>query len=386
MLIQRIRVTGLLSFGPEGIDLPLQGLNVLIGANSAGKSNFLSVLALLQATPTHLAHPIKERGGVSEWLWKGSGSEHQATVETLIDYPSGPRPLQHMWRITEHGSRLEVMEERIAFESPAKDDSSDLIYRFQGRQALLRQRQKKQRPLHFRREELSPEESILSQVRGPAIHPALRWLQSQYRQIVLYQDKGFATTLRQAQSRMGSDTFLTETGNNAAQVFSSMRMQVGHEFLGALQDLYPNIQDIHIKLVDGKLLFLIEEGPGTQIPATHLSDGTLRYICMLLVLMHPNPPPLVAIEEPETGFHPDVIPELAVLLVRASQRTQLIVTTYSHMLIDALSDHASSVVVCTREEGQSRFERLDADALRTWLYEYSLGDLWSMGQIGGNRW
>lgn len=386
MFIHRIKVAGLLSFGPTGIDLPLQGLNVLIGPNGAGKSNLLAVLSLLKAAPDQLAHPIQARGGVKEWLWQGPGSKSRAVVETIVDYPPGPGPLRHLWRIAEHGARLEVTEEQIAFASPAQEDPTNLIYRFQGKRAVLRARQKQQRPWQWRREELKPEESILSQVRGPATYPALRWLQSQYRQMALYRDTNLATALRQAQSSRGLDSFLSETGENAALVFNSMRLQTRSELLPALSALYPNIQGLHIKIVDGRLLFLLEEGSGIQVPATHLGDGTLHYLCLLLVLLHPNPPPLIALEEPETGLHPDVIPELADLLVRASQRTQLIVTTYSPMLIDALSDHAASVVVCTREEGQSRFERLDAEDLKAWLHEYSLGDLWNMGKIGGNRW
>jgi predicted ATPase len=117
-----------------------------------------------------------------------------------------------------------------------------------------------------------------------------------------------------------------------------------------------------------------------------LSDGTLRYLSLLAVLLNPDPGSLVAIEEPELGLHPDVIPHVAELLVRASHRTQLIVTTHSRMLVDALSDHASSVVVCEKENGESRLERLNGIALDAWLDKFSLGELWSIGEIGGNRW
>jgi predicted ATPase len=132
-------------------------------------------------------------------------------------------------------------------------------------------------------------------------------------------------------------------------------------------------------------LFLEEKG-GRQIPATRLSDGTLRYLCLLAILLHPEPPPIVAIEEPELGLHPDVIPHVAELLVKASARTQLFVTTHSRMLVDALGDDPESVIVCSKENGESRMERLDAEHLREWLGHYSLGDLWSKGEIGGNRW
>ncbi len=169
-------------------------------------------------------------------------------------------------------------------------------------------------------------------------------------------------------------------------VFNSFNKQTEDDFLEALQELYDGIRRVFFKVDQGHLLFRVEGSGGRVIPATHLSDGTLRDICLLLVLLHPSPPPLIAIEEPETGLHPDVIPALAKLLVEASHRTQLIVTTHLHMLIDALHDLPASVVVCARKEGQSRFERLDSENLEVGLRRYSLGELWNIGKIGGNRW
>src|SRR4051812_44021824 len=87
VLIQRLKVSGLLSFGPQGIDLPLQNLNVVIGPNGSGKSNLLEVLSLLRASPTNLPEPVKEMGGVKEWLWKGSNSARAASIDTLLSYP-----------------------------------------------------------------------------------------------------------------------------------------------------------------------------------------------------------------------------------------------------------------------------------------------------------
>ena len=116
----------------------------------------------------------------------------------------------------------------------------------------------------------------------------------------------------------------------------------------------------------------------------------MRYLTLLAILLHPEPPPLVAIEEPELGLHPDLIPEVAELMVKASERVQLVVTTHSRMLVDALTEYPSSVVVCSKENGESQFERLDEAHLKQWLERYSasatLGDLWSSGDIGGNRW
>ena len=97
-------------------------------------------------------------------------------------------------------------------------------------------------------------------------------------------------------------------------------------------------------------------------------------------------PPLVCIEEPELGLHPDVLPALADLLKEASQRTQLIVTTHSDELVDALTDTPDAVVVAERGESGTTLTRLSADKLKPWLEKYRLGQLWTRGEIGGTRW
>ncbi|MFZ1599482.1 MAG: AAA family ATPase, partial [Anaerolineae bacterium] len=150
--------------------------------------------------------------------------------------------------------------------------------------------------------------------------------------------------------------------------------------------LYDGIEDYRMAIMGGAVLLYVREQGGREVPATRLSDGTLRFLGLLTILLHPAPPPLIAIEEPELGLHPDVIPHIARLLMRASQRTQLVVTTHSRMLVDALSGDPSSVIVCEKADGASQFERLDPDDLALWLEKYSLGDLWSMGELGGNRW
>ncbi len=104
------------------------------------------------------------------------------------------------------------------------------------------------------------------------------------------------------------------------------------------------------------------------------------------MLCNPDPPPVVCIEEPEIGLHPDVIPEVAELLVEASTRSQIFVTTHSDILIDALTDTPEAVIVCEKSDGATQLARLDADELKPWLEKYRLGELWVKGEIGGNRW
>jgi predicted ATPase len=129
-----------------------------------------------------------------------------------------------------------------------------------------------------------------------------------------------------------------------------------------------------------------EDGLGSRTPATRLSDGTLRWLMLLIVLLDPAPPPVICIEEPELGLHPDMIPTLADLLREASTRTQLIITTHSQSLVECFSDDPESVCVCEKADGATRIRRLDGERLKVWLQDYSLGQLWASGQIGGNRW
>jgi predicted ATPase len=385
MFINRLRVSGLLSFGPEGVDVPLEKLNVLIGPNGSGKSNFLEVLSLLRASPASLPQPVKEMGGVREWLWKGQESTRTATIEAVVNYPKGKMPIRHLLKVTENAERFEVVDERIENEKPRTGQTDPYFYyRFQDGYPALNDFSQQRRQLQ--RENVKPEESILSQVRDPTRYPVLSWLQEQYEGFRLYRNWAFgpAAEWRREQSTHARGDVLSEGGENLALVLSRIRPRVKQELAASLQRLYDGATDIHFAIDGGNVLLFVEEGD-REIPATRLSDGTLRYLSLLAILLHPEPPPVVAVEEPELGLHPDVIPHIAELLVQASERCQLVVTTHSRMLVDALTDRPSSVLVCSKLHGESQVERLDPKRLSAWLEQYSLGDLWSKGEIGGNR-
>ena len=117
-----------------------------------------------------------------------------------------------------------------------------------------------------------------------------------------------------------------------------------------------------------------------------LQTVLLRCLCLLAILCHPSPPWLVCIEEPELGLHTDILPIVGKLLKEASEYTQLIVSTHSDVLVDELSDCPESVLTCEKHDGSTMTKRLDGNALKEWLKNYSLGELWKKGEIGGNRW
>ena len=387
MLIQRLKVSGLLSFGPRGIDLPMEPLTVLIGPNGSGKSNLVEVLALLQAAPRSLADPVKRRGGIWEWLWKGEGAPDAATVEAIVDRPGGEKPLRHTLRFVDDGGRLQVTAEQIA-NSETPDVDAESYYRNDAGRYTLGVPRRDITELQGFSSEWKPGESVLSQIRDPLTYPALNLLQEHYERIQLYRNWSFgpSAALRRDQSAHGTTDSLRDGAENLALMLSHFKGDTKRQLVEALQELYEGIVDISCPVTGGTVALFLEESDERHIPATLLSDGTLRYLSLLAILLHPSPPPLVALEEPELGLHPDVVAEVAKLLVQASKRTQIVVTTHSRMLVDALTDYPSSIVVCDKDRGESRFERLDGARLKAWLDKYSLGELWSSGELGGNRW
>lgn len=387
MLMHSLRLTNLLSFGPQADVVPLGPLNVLIGPNASGKSNFLEAISLLQSAPRSLAAPVREGGGIRDWLWKGANRTPCASLEAVITNPSGSMPMRYAFSFTETGHRFQLIDERIENERPhQKHEEVYFYYRYEQGHPVLNVRGEERA---LRREDVDPEQSILSQRKDPDQYPEITYLGGVFEKIRLYREWSFGrhTPPRLPQKPDLPNMFLDEDGANLGLVLNRLRRDPSakQSLLKNLQLLYDGIDDFDVTIEAGSVQVFLHEGRFT-IPATRLSDGTLRYLCLLAILVHPSPPPLVCVEEPELGLHPDILGSLARLMTEASQRTQLIVTTHSDVLVDAFTDTPEVVVVCEKHEGGSRLTRLTRDKLRPWLEEYRLGDLWTRGDIGGTRW
>jgi len=124
-----------------------------------------------------------------------------------------------------------------------------------------------------------------------------------------------------------------------------------------------------------------EKGSDAYFNASALSDGTLRFMCLTTLLLQPELPAVMLLDEPELGLHPSAIGIVADLLKAASVSSQVIVSTQSVTLVNQMS--AQDIIVVDREEGQSVFRRLDETALKGWLAEYSVGELWEKNVLGG---
>ena len=400
--IQTIRLQNFLSFGMEFDEFELKSLNVLIGPNGSGKSNLLEAVDLLRASATNLVEPIRQGGGIDEWLWKGAGNSPVAELEVTLYYPDGVMPLRHKMSFTSVGQRFELVDESIENEREEYYGASDVrfYYRYQNGRPVLNIRSlgdpgsngsDKMVERGLRREDLAPEQSVISQRKDPDQYPEITYLGNQYGQIKLYREwnLGRYTPPRTPQKVDLPSDFLLPDASNLGLVLNDLehRPNVPQNIEEMLQQFYEPFNRFTTRISGGTVqIFLHEEGLTQPIPATRLSDGTLRYLCLLSILCHPTPPPLICIEEPELGLHPDILPVMAELLVDASHRTQLIVTTHSDTLVDALSHVPEAVAVCEKEDGATRLKRLDPERLQMWLEQYSLGNLWRSGELGGNRW
>ena len=388
MFMQRIKLQNILSFGPDAQELELKRLNVLIGPNGSGKSNLIEVLGLFRATPRDLTAPVIAGGGVANWIWKGDPKQSSANIEAVVDNPNGNQSIRHSLTFMEKGQRFQVTDEQIENEEAyAGHDRPYIFFELHGDRAVLNYRDDTQR--HLRLEDLDSQQSVLAQRRDPDHYPELTWLGDTYPRMRLYREWSFGRNAppRSAQDAALPNDFLSEGGQNLGLMLNRLKREprAKKQFLKALRQLYEGVEDFDVIVEGGTVQVIIQEDDIT-VPAIRLSDGTLRYLCLLAILCHPTPPPLVCLEEPELGLHPDILPGLADLLRNASERCQLIVTTHSDTLIDALTDSPESVVVCEKENGQTRLKRLDKDDLSHWLDKYRLGELWSSGELGGNRW
>ena len=394
MLIRNLKVSRVLSFGPEGIDLAMRPLNVLIGANGCGKSNFVEVLNLLRYAPVRFDSPIMTGGGVKEWIWKGGEFDldqfASIEAEVMSNLPDSLECVRHRIDFGGSSDRVWLDRELIACGEASENlKNFTTVYSNHEGNSAIRDDHSNGKLREMDGSKLDFRVSILSQIRDPELYYTLDFLQRAYNGIHIYRDWTFGTSspMRSSQVPDGPVNDVGREGRNAVTVVASMKRADRNRLVHEMQSLYPEIEDVRVAPAGaGAMQLFIEEGSGVEISAERLSDGTLRFLFLLAILLQPEPPPMIVIEEPELGLHPDVIPKLAALLIEASARTQIVITTHSRMLVDSLGDDPESVIVCEKHNGESTFERLDGERMKVWLEKYTLGDLWSKGEIGGNRW
>ena len=391
MLLERIRLQNLLSFGPDAEAIELGPLNVLIGPNGSGKSNFIEAIGLLQAAPTDLARPMAAGRGVADWIWQGEPKAGSARIEAVVR-PAGQEALHYGIEFGERRQRLTVLNERLGRagrRDPTYVEMSDGRTLIRVRREPSEVAERADAPYRHVEYPTETSRSVLAQVKDAKHHPELTCLGQQLDRICLYREwtLGPNNPVRVPQRTDLPNGLVADGYSNLGLVLNrlSRDYRVRERLVDALRQLYKEASDFHVNIEFNTVQVFIQElGGKVTVPAARLSDGTIRYLSLLAVLCDPEPPPLICIEEPEVGLHPDAVALLADLLVEASARTQLIVTTHSEALVGGLTSQPEAIVVCERPGASTELRRLDPDQLATWLEEYGLGDLWRMGELGTN--
>jgi len=298
-------------------------------------------------------------------------------------------PVNYHLEFSEDARGFVILRERIAKAKP--DPGSDDVY-------LDRENNGTRVASHGPKLTLSqgaiflpPTESMLSQFKNPADPTPTTEVGRHLSEIRIFRE---FRTGPQSAARYGISTSvpkdaLEDGGDNLALVLNELDFLGQHDRIqNYLSRFCERFEDVKVRVGEGLArTFLREAGLVEMLSAIRMSDGTLKFLSLLAALFHPSPPPLMCIEEPEVGLHPDALQLVAEALLEASQSMQLIVTTHSDALVDALTDQPESVLVCERDfDNGTHMKRLSKEHLKDWLEHYTLGQLWRRGEIGGGRW
>jgi predicted ATPase len=404
-VLRSIHPVNLLSFGPKTEPIELRHLNILIGPNGSGKSNFIEVIRLIHSLPDKDPWgTVLATGGVGEWVWKGTKSKKlqcSVNAKLFLGELLGMKEecLNFSMDLERYETSFRVKRESIG-SSKSDGGTSTLSSRFErsGSQGIVHLRMARMvaPPVPF---DLNLDRSILSQLASPTVQasgigrdlPELFEMAEFFESFDFHQDWDFGADCppRDPQLVGQSVARLDEDGFNLAQILAHYRddhKSVFERITELTKRFYEPAKSVEVRLISTHLQIAIEEEGGFSTPAYRLSDGMLRWLAILAILLNPTPAPVTCIDEPELGLHPDIIPTLADLLREASTRTQLIVTTHSPALVDAFTDDPESICVSEKIEGSTVIRRLSKPELAVWLKDYSLGNLWVSGEIGGSRW
>ncbi|MCB9766411.1 MAG: AAA family ATPase [Alphaproteobacteria bacterium] len=394
-VVHTIHPRGFLSFGPDTEPLALRDLNVLIGPNGCGKSNLVEALDVLRAAPGDLPVPIRAGGAVRDWLWRGrSGQRADTSTLELVFSPgviakgrSGGPAVRYRLAFGEEGNRFTVLDERIENAEPAAGQEKPSFYfGYEGGVPMLSRAEQSRR---LRREDIDSTQSILSQRRDPEFYPELARLSDVLSAVFIYRSWSFgpnAPVRRASALDQRSDRLLEDFSNLPVRVAKLKgEPQLKARLVELVRQVAEGFTDIEV-IPDGGLLQLYLTEGANNFPARRLSDGTLRMLCLGAILLQPPQDAILVIEEPELGLHPDLIPVLRDLLLEASERAQIVVTTHSTVLADTFTEHADCVLVCEKPADQTFMTRLDQDEVDRFREDGTLSDVWMSGRLGGTRW
>jgi len=261
-LLKSINLTGFLSYGTSSEAIQLRPLNVVVGPNGSGKSNLIEAIELIRSAPKELLTPIRDGGGVRDWLWKGAIKKLPvATIDAVFEYPKGPTNLRYVLSFTEVGQRFEILDERIENEKPdAGHEKPYFYYHFENGHGVLNVKGNERR---LQYEEIDPTASILSQRKDPDQYPELTFLGNNFAKMRLYREWSFGryTPPRLAQKADLPNDLLEADCSNLGLVLNRLRREpeMKRKLLDALRVLYDGIDDFDVQIEGGTVQVFFHE-------------------------------------------------------------------------------------------------------------------------------
>lgn len=343
-------------------DFELKNLNVFIGANGSGKSNLIEFFRLLRnVIDGNLQSYIQSGGGISDFLFSGRKITPQLEFETRF----GVRG--YRFRIEPGPLENALLTGEARYYSKGQSGWWELGDSPDGKSLLEMEAKGK---------------SSDSAYSKPVYDAISSW------QIYHFHDTSSTAPMRHHEI-VQDNRFLRFNAANIAPYLLRLRENFSntyHEILAAIHIVMPFFDDFILseeKMGQAVKVNLSWQQKGSDYPMQpyHLSDGSIRFICLATALLQPDPPSTIIIDEPELGLHPLAITILAELIQSASKRTQIIVATQSPELINQFC--VEDIVVVNRKNGASTFERLKEKDFKVWLENYSVGELWSKNVISG---
>jgi predicted ATPase len=388
---QELQIEGLLSFG-EKTHFTFGQLNILVGPNGSGKSNLIDCVRVLRSAPFDIQEAFKD-SGFEDWLYKGVDTQSgSATVEITAKLPELPNRIRHQVKLGPPLRARARLEEEVS-SAEAENEHTDQYFAGSYRSGAtlwVSRTGRRRRERKLGESEYDPLQSILSQIRDIEQYPEITRLSDLYANIRIYSEWTFGrnSSLREATPTSRSGATLSESMDDLALALNGLEKTTAHEKIRALlHELKETYLDYATRILFGRVGLEIVEAPFDRpLAAKRLSDGTLRFLALAAILLQPSPPPLICLEEPELGMHPDMIRMVAGMIVDASAKTQLIVTTHSEHLLTALQDDFDALFAFDAGLAGSTVRRFSREEYKEWRQDHTLGELWTSGELGGNRW
>jgi len=369
--LEKIYVSGYKSI--RELEIELRPLNVLIGANGSGKSNFISLFQLLNQIFQERLQSYSGAIGADSLLYYGRKTT--SVIEIELTFRTAKPDLYNGYAI----ELLPSQEETLIF---GKESVS------------IHDRSRYEHPLKDTIGEGHRETELFDISRAFHYRVTVDYVIDALKEWKLYHfhDTSASSKIKQTQNIDDNQRLQPDASNIAA-------------FLYLLQEKYPRnykrIRQMVRRVVPffddfvlspsplnpDKIRLLWRDVNSENVFNPHtLSDGTLRFMCLTTLLMQPDDmlPSVILIDEPELGLHPHAINLLVGMLQSASTKSQVIISTQSVPLVNQFA--FEDIIVVDRKDGQSTFERLEPDKLQDWMTEYSgygLGDLWEKNVFGG---